>query len=169
VATSKAYDSYPGSTVILSNLVTFSIYILGLLIILKIWWVLFFIYLGFILAMEVRLIRSHCTICYYWGRICGFGKGKLSSLFFKKGDTLKFCKDRVTWKDMVPDLIISLLPVVAGIILLILKFNILLFIALVILIVLISAGNAYVRKQLTCSYCKQRELGCPAEKLFSKE
>jgi hypothetical protein len=25
-----------------------------------------------------------------------------------------------------------------------------------------------VRGQLACKYCKQRELGCPAEQLFSK-
>jgi len=37
------------------------------------------------------------------------------------------------------------------------------------LILLTSAGNSYIRGSLACKYCQQRELGCPAEKLFNKE
>jgi hypothetical protein len=29
-------------------------------------------------------------------------------------------------------------------------------------------GNALVRGQLACKYCKQREIGCPATQLFDK-
>jgi hypothetical protein len=29
-------------------------------------------------------------------------------------------------------------------------------------------GNALVRGQLACRYCKQREIGCPATQLFTK-
>ena len=29
-------------------------------------------------------------------------------------------------------------------------------------------GNALVRGHLACRYCRQREIGCPAERLFDK-
>jgi hypothetical protein len=30
-------------------------------------------------------------------------------------------------------------------------------------------GNGLVRGSLACKYCKQREIGCPAEQLFNKK
>jgi hypothetical protein len=36
------------------------------------------------------------------------------------------------------------------------------------LIFLGFAGNAYVRSRLACRYCTQREIGCPAQKLFER-
>jgi hypothetical protein len=167
--TSKTYESYPIATVIFSNLVSCSIYILSLIILYNTWWLFFILYLGFILFLETRLIKNHCTSCYYWGKTCGFGKGRLSSLFFKKGDPLLFCNGRMSWKDMIPDLLISFIPVVVGIVLLIIDFDILLLMGLVLLILLTTAGNGFIRGKLTCLFCKQRLLGCPAEKLFNKE
>jgi len=31
---------------------------------------------------------------------------------------------------------------------------------------LFSVGNSYVRGSLACKFCRQRQLGCPAEKMF---
>jgi hypothetical protein len=117
---------------------------------------------------EYRLIRYHCTRCYYWGKTCGFGKGRLSSWFFKKGDSLKFCSNEMSWKDMIPDLLISLIPFVTGIVLIVIKFDFIILIALILLVLLSTMGNGYIRGNLTCKYCVQKELGCPAEKLFNK-
>jgi hypothetical protein len=75
----------------------------------------------------------------------------------------------MSWKDMIPDLLVSLVPLIIGIVLMIIKFDFILLFASVILIVLTTSGNGFIRGNLTCKYCKQRELGCPAEKLFSKE
>jgi hypothetical protein len=38
--------------------------------------------------------------------------------------------------------------------------------ALAVLIALSFVGNAVLRGSFACKYCKQREIGCPAEKLF---
>jgi hypothetical protein len=123
--------------------------------------------LAFILAFEYRLISRHCVNCFYWGRFCGFGKGRLSAAFFKRGDPQKFCEKRVSWKDMIPDLLISLIPLIIGIVFLILRFNFLFLGAEVILIATTTIGNGFIRSTLTCKFCKQRELGCPAERLFA--
>jgi hypothetical protein len=165
--TIKTYENYPIRIVILSNLVSFFIYLLGFLITYKIGLIYSIIYMSFIFAMELRLIKNHCTTCYYWGKTCGFAKGRVSSLFFKKGDSSDFCSNKFTWKDMIPDLLVTLIPLIAGIVLLIIKFEPFLLFALILLIALTTAGNQFIRGSLTCKFCKQREIGCPAEKLFN--
>ena len=69
---------------------------------------------------------------------------------------------------MIPDLLVSLIPFITGIGLLILNFNLLLLAALLLLSILTTSGNGFIRGKLTCKNCKQRELGCPAYELFDK-
>ena len=165
----KTHDNFPIWIVILSNLVSILIYSSGFIITFRLGWIAAVLYLVFILAFEYRLISNHCVNCYYWGMTCGFGKGRLSALFFIRGDPVKFCNNEMSWKDMIPDLLVSLVPFIIGIVLMIIKFDFTLLFAAIILIVLTTIGNGFIRGNLTCRYCKQRELGCPAEKLFSKE
>ncbi len=75
----------------------------------------------------------------------------------------------MTWKDMIPDLLISLIPLITGIVLLIIKFELILLLALILLIFLTTIGNGFIRGTLTCTFCKQKDIGCPADKLFNKE
>lgn len=164
----KRYENYPARIVIMSNIVSLGIYGFGFFIIQKTGWIFAGAYLLYILLFEYRLIRYHCTRCYYWGKICGFGRGKLSSWFFKKGDISKFSMKDMSWKDMIPDILISLIPLVTGIVLLIIQFDILLLSAILIIILLTTIGNGYIRGSLTCKYCKQQELGCPADLMFNK-
>jgi len=165
----QKYDNYPLWIVIMSNFVSLSIYGLGFIIMIRLGWIFSILYLVFIMILEYRLVRKHCIDCFYWGKTCGFGKGRLSSLLFKKGDTSRFCANEMTWKNMIPDLLVSLLPFAIGTILLIIKFDVILLFALTILIVLSTAGNGFIRGTLTCRYCKQKELGCPADRLFNKD
>lgn len=162
----KTYSNFPARIVILSNLVTFLIYCSGFLIMSYLGWIVAIIYLFYIVAFEYRLLSRHCINCYYWGKTCGFGKGRVSALFFKKGDQAKFCNGKMTWKDLLPDLLISLVPFITGIVLVIVKFDIFLLVSIVAIILLSTSGNGYVRGHMTCKYCKQRESGCPANDLF---
>jgi hypothetical protein len=63
---------------------------------------------------------------------------------------------------------VSLIPLGVGITMLIRSFSWLLLLPMVTLGFLGSAGTGLVRGQIACKYCRQRELGCPAEQLFSK-
>jgi hypothetical protein len=162
----KTHENYPARLIILSNLVSFLIYVSGFLITLRAGWIAAALFLVFILALEYRLISRHCINCYYWGKSCGFGKGRISAVFFKRGDPKKFCAKKMTWKDMIPDLAVSLVPLLISIVLMIIRFDIFLLIAAIALILLSTAGNGFIRGKLTCRYCKQRELGCPADELF---
>lgn len=165
----RTYENYPLWIVLFSNFVSLIIYALGFIILLEPGWIFAVLYLVFVLFFEIRLISKHCINCYYYKKSCGFGKGRVSALFFKKGDPMKFCMKDMTWKNMIPDILISLIPLTTGIILLIMKFDYIIFISLVLIIGLTTLGNGFVRGKLTCKYCKQKEMGCPADKLFNKE
>jgi hypothetical protein len=163
----QTHKNYPLYIVILSNLVSLGIYGLGFYIMAKLSLVVAFIYLALILALEIRLLKG-CTNCYYWGRICGFGRGRLSRMFFKKGKPTKFCSKKFTWKSMIGDLLVPLIPFITGTFLIITEFNVYLLIAIVLMLFLTTYGNGFIRSQLTCRYCRQKELGCPASDFFSK-
>ncbi len=164
----ECFEDYPYWIIIISNLLQLTIYTIGIIIIkpLGIIWVLF--YLTYIAFFEIRLLRKSCVNCYYYGKRCAFGKGKLCSLFFKKGNPENFAGN-FTWKDLLPDMLVAIIPLIIGIVMLIINFNWLLLSLIILLFLLVSTGNGFVRGSLACKYCKQRELGCPAEKLFNKE
>jgi hypothetical protein len=166
--TTATHENFPVRIVLLSNLVSLLIYGSGLFILSGLSWIAVVVFLAFILVLEYRIIGRHCINCYYFGKVCGFGKGRISSLLFTRGDPSKFCSKPMTWKDMIPDLLITLIPLVTGIILMIMEFDFIILGAVILLIGLSSAGNGYIRGSLTCRYCKQRILGCPAEQLFSR-
>jgi len=73
---------------------------------------------------------------------------------------------KITWEDIVPDFLVFIIPVLAGIVLLIQEFTLIILILILSLVLLGFLGNALVRGQLACRYCKQREIGCPAQQLF---
>ena len=165
----KTHDNFPSWIVILSNSNSILTYLSGLIITYSLSWIAAILYLVFILTLEFRLLSKHCVNCYYWNKTCGFGKGRLSSLIFKRGDPSKFCENSFTWKDMIPDLLVSLIPLLIAIALMIVKFNLILLFTSIVLIAFTTIGNGFIRGNLTCKYCKQREIGCPAEQLFSKK
>lgn len=165
----RAYEEYPLRIVAVSVLLTLAIYFLGAVILYRVSAVAAVVYLCYIAWLELRLMGGHCVDCYYFGKRCAFGRGKLSCLLFKKGDPQKFSRMNLTWKSMIPDMLVALIPVLAGTALLFREFDWTLLGMIVALFLLSSAGNGFVRGTLACRHCKQRETGCPAEKLFNKE
>ena len=164
-----AYERFPMPIVFLSNSLSISIYAIGAYVLAQcgFWWaVLFLLYCGW---FEMRLLRCHCVNCYYYDKVCAFGKGKLSALLFKKGDPQKFAEKQIRWLDLVPDLLVLIFPLIGGIVLLITAFNWVILALLIVLLVLSFAGNAFIRGSYACKFCKQKELGCPAEQLFNKK
>jgi len=87
---------------------------------------------------------------------------------FRKGSPEGFVEKEISWKDLIPDFLVLIFPLVGGIIILIRDFTWLILALMVILAMLYLGGNALIRGSLACKYCKQKELGCPAEKLFNK-
>ena len=163
------YENFPIKTVILSNAVSLGIYVLGAYILGRIHIALSILYLTYCLWCEATVMRESCIHCYYYGRICGFGKGKLCARLFRQGDPQKFTQRDITWKAVLPEMLVLLLPLVGGVATLFTSFAWPIVLILVVLVALSMGGNAFVRGSFVCTHCKQRELGCPAEKLFSNK
>jgi len=164
----SSYENFPLWIVLLTNLFSITIYLIGLYILLNLGILFVVLYVTYIILIEIRLLTKSCKDCYYYGKVCAFGKGKCSALFFKKGKPENFLKTEITMKDIIPDFLTFIFPLIGGIALLISNFSWLIIVLLVILVILGFGGNAVVRGSFACKYCKQREIGCPAERLFSK-
>ncbi|MDD1653685.1 MAG: hypothetical protein LUQ64_03980 [Methanomicrobiales archaeon] len=162
-------DRYPLWAVAVSTAVTVSTYAIGAYLMFRAWPPLALGYLVFLLALEIRLLKDHCVDCTYYGKVCAFGKGVVSAWFFPPGDPARFCGGKISWIDILPDFLVTLVPVATGILLLIGRFDWLILTLVAALFLLGFAGTALVRTRIACRFCRQRELGCPAEQLFGKK
>ena len=166
----KAFENFPFWAPLLSYILTISIYTLGAYIFSQIDFFYMVLYLMYCLWIELRILRFSCVNCYYYGKTCGLGRGKLCALFFEKGSPEKFAAKEISWKDLMPDFMVLIFPLAGGIIVLIRDFSWLILALMVVLFMLSMGGNAVLRGSLACKYCKQKELtGCPAERLFNKK
>jgi hypothetical protein len=162
------YENFPWPVVAVCNAVGWCIYGLGLYLMARLGLVYGLIYGLYCVWMELRLLRGSCRRCYYYGKRCGFGRGILCSWFFARQPAEGLAGKQVTWRDLAPDFLVSLFPLAAGIAWLIGDFSWLALALVVLLVFLSSAGTGFVRERLACLHCKQREIGCPAQKLFAK-
>lgn len=165
----ETYENFPAWIPILANLVSISIYALGAYILAGFGILFAILYLLYCLWIEIGILRRSCVDCYYYGKVCGLGKGKLCSLLFKKGDPQKFVEKEISWAQILPDFLVFIIPLVGGIILLVRAFSWLLVALLAIILILSFGGTAVIRGSFACKYCKQREIGCPAEQLFGRK
>lgn len=162
----RTYENYPASMVAVSVLVTISTYSLGALILSGYGPVGTAFYLLYCVLFELRVMKHSCVNCSYYGKVCGMGRGRISACLFPRGDPGVFSRMNISWTMLIPDLMIMLLPLLGGIILLARSFSWLMAAGIVVLVALSLGGSAFVRSQIACKYCTQREIGCPAEKLF---
>ena len=165
----NCYENYPLSFVLGSIILQLTIYIIGAYIIFLLGLIWLILYLVYILILEIRLLKISCIHCYYYGKRCAFGKGKLCSLFFKKGHSKRFVEKEIKWMDIIPDFLVSIIPLFIGVVLLIIDFNFLLLLLVILMLILAFPINGFIRGSMACKYCKQREIGCPAEQLFNKK
>ncbi len=168
MTTIRFYEDFPARLIAAAVLVNVAIYALGLFILAGFGGVMMTLYLLFCVGNEFHIMKMSCVDCYYYGKWCAFGKGKLAALFFKQGCPSRFPEKSLSVKDLTPDMLVVIFPLVAGIALLIRGFSWGTAVALVFLLVFSSGGNYLIRSRIACASCKQRDLGCPAEQFFSK-
>ena len=128
------------------------------------------IYLLYIVLMEFFVYKEACPHCFYYGKVCFSGRGKLANLLYKKGEPKKFCERPIKFKDLIPQLIVVVVPVIVGIALLISRgFHLLTLIAVVYPVFNWFAINPILYGKLACPHCKQGKKCCPALDFFSKK
>lgn len=165
----KSYENFPLKIVSLALFVSFISYIIGAFILLGFGIIFSILYLVYCFGSELLVVFRGCRNCYYYGKICGLGKGRIAPLFCKKGDPKKFNERNIKWYTLIPDFLVVIIPIFGAIILLLTSFSWMVLGLLVILAILFFGGTATIRGSFACKYCKQKELGCPADKMFNKE
>jgi len=165
----KSYENFPLWIPFIAILISFIGYILGAIILSGFGIVIVVIYLIYCGCIELLVIFRSCKDCYYYGKVCGLGKGKIAPFFVKKGNPKKFVDKKISWYDLIPDFLVSIIPIVGGIILLVSNFSFILLGLIILLAVIFFGGTGFIRGTFACKYCKQKEIGCPAEQMFSKK
>jgi hypothetical protein len=169
MAETKSYENFPRWIPLIAIHVSILSYIIGAFILIGFGITIVFLYLAYCFGVELLVVFRSCKDCYYYGKICGLGKGKIAPFFVKKGDLNKFVKKKISWYDLIPDFLVGIIPITGGIFLSIFDFSLMRIGMIIFLAILSFGGPAVIRGSFACKYCKQREIGCPAEKLFSKK
>lgn len=167
----KTFESYPVWMIFVYYLVSFSIYLSGLYLtylILPLFALVFFIY---ILFLEIQVLREGCVRCYYYGKRCVCGKGKIAKVFMKKDTKREFNEKEITMKDMIPSMLPTFVALIAGAYLTYQSWPNFSFIVIglaVLPLILTFFGNPILYGKIACPHCKQGKLGCPACEFFMK-
>jgi hypothetical protein len=164
----RTFDSYPWWIVVVSLGASLLLYALGTFILSGFGLLAAALYLGFCVFAEVSVLRGSCRHCYYYGKVCAFGRGRLCAALYPRGEPERFVCREPSLRDILPDILVAAIPVVGGVVLLVLDFDWALLLAVVAFVVIATVGTGVVRGRLACAHCAQRELGCPAEQLFAK-
>lgn len=165
----KIYEKYPFWMVAVINILMLAVYVAGAYIMFKLSMITGILYVIYILILEFQLYKEACTSCCYYGKLCAFGKGAIASLFFKKGDPKKFAEKEISFKDMIPQLLVVLIPLAIGTALLVSRgFDVLILIAMLYPVFSWVCLNSVIYGKIACPHCKQGTICCQALKFFSK-
>lgn len=164
----KIYKNYPCKIVLITNLANLSVYLIGIYFLYFIWLPFAVIYLFYLLYLELKLYQGSCACCWYYGRMCAFGRGKIAPLLVKKDDPKKFCQRVFKFKDFLTHIFVALVPLVAGIVLLVQEFSFFVLALSLWPIVFNFVGNPVIFGKLACPHCQQGKICCPACEFFAK-
>ena len=110
----KRYDNYSLWIVILANILMLAVYVAGAYIMLTLSLITGFLYVAYLVLLELYFLKEGCTCCCYYGKLCAFGKGAVAAMFFKEGDPEKFCERELGFKDFIPQVLVVLIPLIVG-------------------------------------------------------
>lgn len=155
-------ESYPSNIVIVSNLLGVLSYAFGASIL----WLLSppvaIAYIGLVVFTFILSMRFRCRFCYYYGKRCFSGMGRLAALLLAKGKAEDFGRSRNVAPAAVASFAVMLLPL-AGAVAVGLSGLSRLLLALVIIYVMVAiVPGFYVRANMYCKDCRQGQMGCPA-------
>ena len=166
----EIYDKYPLWIVLIVNIIMLLVVFAGSYIMFRLSLITGILYLVYVVFLEFSVYRGGCRYCCYYDSRCAFGKSYVARMFFKKGDSKKFCEKKMGWKDFVPLVLASLVPVIVGIALLISRgFHLLTLVAAIYPAINWFIINPILYGQLACKHCKQGSICCPALNFFSKK
>jgi hypothetical protein len=156
----QGLETYPLKTILTENIFMLLWITIGTYLIWTFKPTIAWAYLAFTLTMVLFIMRILvCKNCYYHGKFCHTGWGKLSALYCKQGKIEHFgCGFSGA---IIPIFYgsIALLPLILGITTLIKAFSIVNLIVIVGFVVVVVMSSYTLRKK-ACGVCKMRDL-CP--------
>lgn len=160
----KIYDQgleeYPKAGIVLGNLMMIVWIALGTIACWFLYSLIAWIYLAFAIIMVFIVLRKLvCINCYYYDRWCCTGWGKLSALFFKKGNIEELSTNTDIKLAPFTYGFLSIVPIILIIVSIIQEFSISKVIVLVLLLSISFYSGAISRKK-SCEKCKMK-LICP--------
>lgn len=156
----KGLDKYPKSSAIIGNIVMLLWFALGTIACWYFYPMVAWAYLAFAVIMVYIVLRKLlCINCFYYGKLCGIGWGKLAAALFKQGKIEDFNKGA---GQKLPPLTYGVLMIVPLILIIysiiqVFTYYKIIVLALLLLVAIYSAG---IRRKPTCSKCKMK-LVCP--------
>ena len=156
----QGIEKHSKATIISSNLVMALWIALGTIACWFLYPLLGWIYLAVALIMVGVVLRKLvCTNCYYYGKLCGTGWGKLAALFFKEGEMEKFSTSIGVKLAPLTYGLLSLIPIALVVISIIMEFTVFKIIVLALLL-LASVYSGFLSRKKGCANCKMK-LACP--------
>lgn len=156
----EGWEEYPKGYALLSNLPMLIWIGLGTAACWFLYPLIAWIYLTVALIMlYIVLRRLVCVNCYYYGKWCSIGWGKLAALLFKQGDIERFADSPGLKVAPMTYGTLTLVPVVLLTISLIKDFAIHKLV-IMILLLLISFYNGVLSRKKSCARCKMNTI-CP--------
>jgi hypothetical protein len=156
----KGLESYPLSRVIFGNSMMLVWIRLGTIACWFIYPLVAWIYLAAAIIMIFAVLRKLvCTNCYYYGKQCALGWGKISALFFNQGSIEEFSTCAGIKAAPITYGLLTLIPLVLCIIALVQAVTALKVFVLVLLLA-VSVYSGAIGRKVACTNCKMR-LICP--------
>jgi hypothetical protein len=157
----EKYENYPIKIVCISATLTILSYLFGTVVFYILHPILGILFLCLVISTIIISMKLRCTHCYYLGKYCNFGLGKLAALLFKKGDPSEFKNPKLVITTAIVSFGTMLLPIIAGIIIILMDltvFSLSLFLGYI----LIGIAPNFVVRGRFCEKCVQGQLGCPS-------
>jgi len=161
-------EQHPLRRIIVGNLAMLLWFALGALACWYFYPILGLVYLIVAIVLVYVVLRKMvCVNCYYYGKWCSLGWGKLSALMFKKGNLEKFptsiglkLAPATYGLLMIVPLILLIVSIIQGF-----SWN---KIIVLILLLLVSSYSGGVGRRVACAHCKMNVI-CPGSAIKKKK
>jgi len=151
-------ENYPKHIIVFRWIILLIAFALGIYILLGLNDALAIIYVIYsVIALNLILPLSRCVSCFYHGKVCNTGWGKIAGYLFEKGDESKYVDD---YNYAIFLHLLWVVPLLVAFLQLVRKRNIL-ALSIFLIYIFILFVEKIILKKMCCKRCHQREF-CPA-------
>ncbi|MFX0099794.1 MAG: hypothetical protein ACFFCS_09435 [Candidatus Hodarchaeota archaeon] len=157
----ECLESFPVLTIVIGNIITISSVVLGTAVIYFLDFVFSMVYVGLYVLLIILSVRFRCSYCYYCGKRCPSGMGKLVKRKYQSVYNKEFNNSINYGIVGIFSFAMIMLPIVVGIISLIVSYELIRIAILIFYGIVAFVPNMFLKGD-RCKKCKQGVLGCPA-------